>query len=153
MTFRALQLVISKTRSVSPAWKLCSAPDFPHISPREMYHARPSLLTVFSTTQLEHSITQCVLMPSRFWGCLPSDTVYRMSECECSKISKHLKTVMNNSPSVPIGDFENTLSFPGEETSLGSGIPSHLPSGDVPCPSIPSHGFLHHTIGTLKSAM
>jgi len=27
-----------------------------------------------------------------------------------------------------IGDFENTLSFPSEETSLGSGLPSHLPS-------------------------
>jgi hypothetical protein len=34
------------------------------------------------------------------------------------------------------------------ETSLGSGIPSHLLSGDVPCPSIPSHGFLPHTIGS-----
>ncbi len=27
---------------------------------------------------------------------------------------------------VPIGDWENTLSFPSEETSLGSGLPSHL---------------------------
>ena len=27
---------------------------FPHISLWEMYHARPALLTVFSTTQLEH---------------------------------------------------------------------------------------------------
>jgi hypothetical protein len=63
------------------------------------------------------------------------------------------KTVMNDVPSVPIGDFENTLSFPSEETSLGSGLPSHLPSGDVPCPSSPSHGFLHHTIGTLNNAM
>jgi hypothetical protein len=61
--------------------------------------------------------------------------------------------MMNSVPSVPIDDFENTLSFPSEETSLGSGIPSHLPSGDVQCPSIPSHGFLHHTIGTLNSAM
>ena len=43
-------------------------------------------------------------------------------------------------------DIENTLSFPGEETSLGSGLPSHLPKGDVPCPYSPSHGFLHHTI-------
>jgi hypothetical protein len=43
-------------------------------------------------------------------------------------------------------DIENTLSFPSVETSLGSRIPSHLPSGDVPCPSILSHGFLHHTI-------
>jgi len=31
---------------------------FPHISLREMCHARPALLTVFSTTQLEHSMTQ-----------------------------------------------------------------------------------------------
>jgi len=37
-----------------------------------------------------------------------------------------LKSVMNDIPSAPIGDFENTLSFPSEETSLGSGIPSHL---------------------------
>ncbi len=50
-------------------------------------------------------------------------------------------TVMNDVPSVPIGDFENTLSFPSEETSLGSGLPSHLPLGNVPCPSSPSHGF------------
>jgi len=50
---------------------------------------------------------------------------------------------MNEVPKVPIGDFENTLSFPSEKTSLGSGLPSHLPTGDVPCPSSPSHGFLH----------
>jgi len=56
---------------------------------------------------------------------------------------------MKDVPSVPIGDFENTLSFPSEETSLGSWLPSHLPLGDIPCPSSPSHGFLHHTIGTL----
>jgi len=48
--------MISKTRSVSPARKLRSDPGFPHISPREMYHARPSLLTVFSITQSDHSI-------------------------------------------------------------------------------------------------
>ena len=60
------------------------------------------------------------------------------------------KTVMNVIPSVPINDFENTLSFPGEETSLGSGLPSHLLMGDVPCPYSPSHGFLHHIIGTLN---
>jgi hypothetical protein len=36
---------------------------------------------------------------------------------------------MNDVPSAPIGDFENTLSFPSEETSLGSGLPSHLPQG------------------------
>ncbi len=49
------QLVISKTRSVSPARKLRSNPGFPHISPWEMYHARPALHTVFSTTQLGYS--------------------------------------------------------------------------------------------------
>jgi hypothetical protein len=49
--------------------------------------------------------------------------------------------------------FENTLSFPGEETSLGSGLPSHLLEGDVPCPSSPSHGFLHHTIGAPNNAL
>ncbi len=48
--------------------------------------------------------------------------------------------------------FENALSFPGEETSLGSGLPSHLSARDVPCPSSPSHGFLHHIIGKLKNA-
>jgi len=34
---------------------------------------------------------------------------------------------MNDVLSVPNGDFENTLSFPSEETSLGCGLPSHLP--------------------------
>jgi len=63
------------------------------------------------------------------------------------------KTVMNDVPSAPIGDFENTLSFPSKETPLGSGLPSHLPSGDALCPSSPSHGFLHHTIGTLNNAL
>jgi hypothetical protein len=46
-------LVIAKTRSVSPARKLRSDPGCPRISPEEMPHARPALLTVFSTTQLE----------------------------------------------------------------------------------------------------
>jgi hypothetical protein len=49
--------MISKTRSVSPARKLRSDPGFPHISPKEMCHARPALLTVFSIIQSEHSIT------------------------------------------------------------------------------------------------
>ncbi len=49
--------MISKTRSVSPARKLRSDPGFPHIYLREMYHARPALLTVFSITQLGHLIT------------------------------------------------------------------------------------------------
>jgi len=55
---RVSQSVISKTLSVSPARKLRSVPGFPHISLREMYHARPALHTVFSTTQLGHSITR-----------------------------------------------------------------------------------------------
>jgi len=49
--------MISKTRSVSPARKLRSDPGFPHIYLREMYHARPALLTVFSIKQPDHSIT------------------------------------------------------------------------------------------------
>jgi hypothetical protein len=48
--------------------------------------------------------------------------------------------------------FENTLSFAIEETSIGSGLRSHLLLGDVPCPLGPSHGFLHHSIGTLNNA-
>ena len=63
------------------------------------------------------------------------------------------ETVMIDVPSVPNGDFENTLSFPSEETSLGFGLLSHLPQGDVPCPLSPSHGFLHHTIGTLNNVL
>ncbi len=43
-------------------------------------------------------------------------------------------------------DCENTLNFPSEETSLGSRLPSHLPKGDVPCPSSLSHGYLHHEL-------
>ncbi len=54
--------------------------------------------------------------------------------------------MMNVKPSDQIGGNENTLSFSSEETSLGSGPPSYLPLGDIPCPSSPSHGFLHHTI-------
>jgi hypothetical protein len=55
---RVFQLVIAKTkfRSVSPARKPRSVPGFPHTPPREMCHARPTLHTVFSTTQLDHSI-------------------------------------------------------------------------------------------------
>jgi len=63
------------------------------------------------------------------------------------------KTVRNDLPSAPNGDFENTLSFPSEETLLVSGLPSHLQTGDVPCPSSPTHGFLHHTFGALNNAM
>jgi len=49
------QLVIAKTLSVSPARKLRSVPGFPHISSREMHHARPALHTVFCATQLGRS--------------------------------------------------------------------------------------------------
>ncbi len=35
--------------------------------------------------------------------------------------------MVNEIPKVPIGDYENTPSFPSEETSLDSGLPSHLP--------------------------
>jgi hypothetical protein len=45
--------MIAKTRSLSPARKLRSIPGLPHISLREMSHARPALHTVFSTIQLE----------------------------------------------------------------------------------------------------
>jgi hypothetical protein len=62
------------------------------------------------------------------------------------------KTVIHDNTSVPIDDFENEIpiSFPSEDTSLDFGLPSHLPTGDVPCPSSPPYGFLHHTIGTLN---
>jgi hypothetical protein len=53
----------TKFREVSPARKLRSDPGFPHTSLRELSHARPALLTVFSTTQLDHSITQSDFMP------------------------------------------------------------------------------------------
>ncbi len=43
---------------------------FPHIPSREMSHARPALLTVFSTTQLDHSKPHGVELPSRFRKCL-----------------------------------------------------------------------------------
>jgi hypothetical protein len=62
-----------------------------------------------------------------------------------------LNSVMNDFPSSPIGDFENTLSFPSEETSFASGLLSHLPWGDVPCQSSPSQGFLHQKIEALKT--
>jgi hypothetical protein len=55
--------------------------------------------------------------------------------------------------SAPIGEFENTLSFPSEETSIDSGLPSYLPLGDIPCPSSPPYGFLHHTFGALNNAL
>jgi len=39
--------------------------------------------------------------------------------------------MMNGVLKAPIGDFENKLSFPSEETLLDSGLPSHLPLADV----------------------
>jgi hypothetical protein len=74
---------------------------------------------------------------------------YSLKVCPNGSISK---IVMKDVPSDPIGGSENTLSFPGEETSLDSGLPSHLPLVDVPCPSSPSYGFLHHTMGSLRNA-
>jgi len=53
--------MISKTRSIPPAWKLRSDPGFPQISLKEMSHARPALLMVFSITQSDH-----LLLLSRF---------------------------------------------------------------------------------------
>jgi STE24 endopeptidase len=50
----------TKFRSVSPARKLRSDPGFPHTSLREMSHARPALITVFSTTQFDHSIAKMI---------------------------------------------------------------------------------------------
>jgi hypothetical protein len=66
---------------------------------------------------------------------------------------KHLQNLADEVLSGPISDFENTLSFPSEEPSLGSGLPSHLLLRDVPCPSSPSHGFLHHIIGPLNNGI
>jgi hypothetical protein len=56
------------------------------------------------------------------------------------------KTGMDEAPSVTISDFEKEipLSFPSEETSLGSGLPSHLLMGGVPC----THGALLTAIST-----
>jgi hypothetical protein len=61
---------MAKTRSVSPARKLRSDPGCPRISPEEMPHARPALLTVFSTTQLELPKNGRDFPLSRFWGYL-----------------------------------------------------------------------------------
>lgn len=65
------------------------------------------------------------------------------------------KTVMRDLLSVPIRDFENEIPhcFLGEETSIGSGLLSHLSMGDVPCLSSPTRGYLHHLIGTLNKAL
>jgi hypothetical protein len=52
----------TKFREVTPERKLRSDPGFPHTSLREMSHTRPALLTVFSTTQLDHSRTHGIYM-------------------------------------------------------------------------------------------
>ncbi len=43
------------------------------------YHAHPALLTVFSTTQLEHSITQLVFIRSQIWKCIQIYFLYVFS--------------------------------------------------------------------------
>jgi len=53
---------------------------------------------------------------------------------------------MDDLPRIPIGDCKNTLSFPGDETSLDSGLPLHLPMEDIPCP----HGALHTVFSTTQ---
>lgn len=40
----------------------------------------------------------------------------QVGECDTGSIPE---TVMNDVPIASIGDFENTVNFPGEETSLG----------------------------------
>jgi hypothetical protein len=69
------------------------------------------------------------------------------------KFREILNAVMDINPSDPIGGCENTLSFPSEETSLDFGLSSHLSMRDVPCPSSPPYGFLHHTIGALNNEL
>jgi len=44
------------------------------------------------------------------------------------------KSVFMSFRVIRLYDIKNTFSFPSVETSLGSGIPSHLLMGDVPCP-------------------
>jgi hypothetical protein len=67
MTFRVFQLVISKMNNdiairlyynVGTVSQTVRSGSGPYIGEN---HACPALLTVFSTTQLEHSITQCDL--------------------------------------------------------------------------------------------
>jgi hypothetical protein len=73
-----------------------------------------------------------------------------------------LNSVMNDVPSAPIGDFENeqwdsTLfkcrdRFPNGP--LHRSIRGMDPTLEGPMPAwSPSHGFLHHTIGTLNNTM
>jgi hypothetical protein len=58
MSFQVIRLYdIKNTLSFPSEETSLGHGGFPHISPREMYHAHPSLLTVFSITQSDHSIT------------------------------------------------------------------------------------------------
>ena len=99
----------------------------------EMYHARPAFHTVFSTTQLELPITQL-------------DSLHHGFGYNAYGPVNISKSALMFFRVIRLYDIKNTLSFPSEETSLGSGLSSHLPLEDVPCPSSPSHGFFHHTI-------
>jgi len=58
MLFRVIRLYyIENTLSFPSVETSLGQGALPHISPWEMYHARPALLTVFSITQSDHSIT------------------------------------------------------------------------------------------------
>jgi len=63
ISFRMIRLYdIENTLSFPSEETSLGRGGFPHISIREMCHARPALLTVFSITQSDHSITQlCIL--------------------------------------------------------------------------------------------
>jgi hypothetical protein len=57
--FREIRLNDIKNALSSPSVEISlGRGDFPHTSQREVYHARPALLTVFSITQSDLSITQ-----------------------------------------------------------------------------------------------
>jgi len=51
------------------------------------------------------------------------------------------KTVLNEIPSVPISDYENTFSFPSEETSLDVGASLSSPNGRSTMPVQPYSRF------------
>jgi hypothetical protein len=77
--------------------------------------------------------------------------LYKIHAIYSRKIVSIYKTVIEGIPIDPIGGSETkfSLSFPGEETSLGFGLPSHLPMGDVPYP----HGALHTVFSTTHLEM
>jgi hypothetical protein len=76
----SIQINGSKTkfREVSPARKLRSVPGFHHISLREMSHARPALLTVFSTLNWNTNNVMRLLV-SQFWKCFYDDVMIQVS--------------------------------------------------------------------------